>query len=251
MSIDIICINHKSDWLFRQQIEHWHNYMQGDFRLVLVDSSPQYYQDPGVDTGLPPTYELLGETVHFFQPTSMFDGINSGEAYDFALSLCTSDIVGMTDPDHFWLNPNMLARVEMLYSEEGYKCIGDAGFYRDFQSIFDVANPSHAGHLAPVLWGQFIDRELALSETWVCEPPGVGQITGWRVREKIIDQNIPRVTIPGFYQEIEGEDPDICYFGADRQKPVSVHFLKGSGGRAHVMEHRVPPVLAREKAKWV
>lgn len=223
--------------------------MQGDFRLVLVDSSPDAL-DKCINAGCERTYPLLGETVHMIRPTSMFDGINSGQAYDFALSLCISDIVGMTDPDHFFLDPQVLKQVNLAFSY-GVKCLGDAGFYRDFQSIFDVANPDHRGELAPVLWGMFIDRWLALSETWVCEPPGVGRITGWRVREKIIDHNIPRVTIPGFYQEIEGEDPDICYFGADVTKPWAVHFLKGSGGRAHVMESRVPPVLAREKAKWM
>lgn len=245
MVVDIIIVNHKSDWLFRQQVEHWHNYMKGDFRLVLVDSTP------GIVETFPQGYALLGETVHVIAPTSSFDGINSGQAYDYAISLCTSDIIGMTDPDHFWLDNLFLPLVIEPKFAEGYKCIGDAGFYRDFQSIFDVANPTHRGELAPVLWGQFIDRELALSETWVCDPPGVGQITGWRVREKIIDQDIKRITLPGFYQEIEGEDPDICYFGWDKHMPQAVHFLKGGGGRSHVMESRVPPVLAREKAKWV
>lgn len=239
--IDIVCINHRSPWLFEQQIFHWQQYMRGSWRLVLVDSTPGL-----IDRS---TYELLGETVHVIQPTSSFDGENSGQAYDYAISLCTSEIIGFTDPDHFWLDRDILSKVEATFAE-GNVAYGDAGFYDHFQSIFDVANPSHRGELCSVLWGQFMLKSLAASDTWICTYPGVGRITGWKVRERIIDEGMPNIVLPGFYSDF-GPHGGITFFGHDQSKATSVHFLKGSGGRSHIMEEIVPPILEREKAKWV
>lgn len=241
--MDIIIINFNSYWLLEQQVMHWHTFMKGDFNLILVDNTPDHLYKP---------FEYQGKLIPRVPGTyaGQFDGESSGLAYEYAISLCNSSFIGMTDPDHFWLDPLIMMKAQIFHHTGASRCTGDAGFYRDFQSIFDVANPDHRGELAPVLWGQFMDLDLAKSESWICSAPGVGQITGWRVREKIIDQNIPCVVFPGFYKEEPGEDPDICYFGDNKDKPLAVHFLKGSGGRQHVMESRVPPVLAREKAKW-
>lgn len=214
--------------------------MKGDWNLILIDSTPDSHYVP---------FHYKGKLIERFLPTSTFDGENSGQTYDYAISKCTSDIIGMTDPDNFILDPNIISYVEALFSQ-GYINVGAAGFYDHFQSIFDVANPSHAGWMSPVLWCQFLDRRLAASETFVCNYPGVGQLTGWRVREKIIDQNLSRVTWPGFYKE-EGVHGPVTFFGSDQDKPIDVHFLKGSGARSHIMEEIVPPILEREKAKWL
>lgn len=212
--------------------------MKGDFRLVIVDNTPDPYYKPFYYNG-----GLLPRVPGTF--LGQFDGVSSGFAYNYALSLCTSDMIGMVDPDMFWFQPNLVDIVQEDYYENGYMSVGCAGFYNDFQSIFDVTNPTHSGDKAAVLWGQFMDRKLALSEDWCCYPPGVGQITGWKVREKIIDQNIKREVIPGFYKDGE------TFFGWNQEKPMGCHFLKGCGSRAHIMQEIVPPVLEREKAKWM
>ena len=235
--IDICMIIYRNYYLLDKQIEHWHNYMKGDFRLLLVDNTPAAeYQ----------YREYQGKPVQRFFPSNSFDGISSGEAYDFILSQATSDIVGLTDPDNFWFNPYILSDVEE-YFNQGYKCVGDQGFYPDWQRIIDTGFPDFAGHLAPVLWGMFIDRKLALEDTWVCEPPGVGKITGWRTRKKIIDNKIPNIVFPGFFPN--PDDNQVCFFGPE-DMPIGVHFLKGCSSRAHIMPSIVPHYLELGKSKW-
>lgn len=231
--IDIISICFRNYWLIDKQIEHWKTYMKGDYRLIIVDNTPINERHDRPDF-IP------------FQATSDFDGISSGQAYDFALSLAETDIVGLTDPDHFWLNANILSLIKSYFAL-GAQAVGCQGFYPDWQRIIDIQYPHFAGHLAPVLWGMFINRELALSETWICEPPGLGKITGWKVRQKIIDEAIPNVVFPGFFPN--PEDDQVCFFG-EEDKPQSVHFLKGCSSRANLMPSIVPPYLELGKSKW-
>ena len=174
--IDICIINYKNYFLLDKQIEHWNNYMKGDYRLIIADNTPI-------------AERKYREGVIPFNSSSTFDGISSGEAYDFLAKQAKTDIIGFVDPDFFFGDFNVLYEVEDLF-KQGYKCVGAAGFYPDWQRIIDINYPLFAGNLAPVIWSMFIDRELALSETFVCEPPGVGKSTGWRVRKKIIDQKI-------------------------------------------------------------
>lgn len=235
--IDIITICFKNYYLLDQQIKHWENHIKGDYRLVIVDNTPEAYFQP---------FFYKGKLLERFYPSNDFDGISSGEAYDYALSKTSSKIVGLTDPDHFWFNPDILEDVE-AYFDRGYKNVGCQGFYPDWQRVIDTGFPNFAGHLAPVLWGMFIDRELALSETWVCEPPGVGKITGWKVRQKIIDNNIPNIVFPGFFPN--PDDNQVCFFGKP-EKPQSVHFLKGCSSRAHIMPQIVPGYLEMGLSKW-
>ena len=231
--IDIGIIVYRNYYLLDAQLEHWKNNIKGDYNLIIVDNTPA------------PERQYRKGVIPLDTDNS-FDGISSGQAYDFVLSQAKTDIVGLTDPDHFWFNPNILSDVED-YFEKGNKCVGCAGFYPDFQSIIDTNFPGFAGHLAPVLWGMFIDRDLARSETFICEPPGVGKVTGWKVRQKIIDEKVPSVVFPGFFPF--PEDNQICGFGTD-EKPQSVHLLKGCSSRAHLMPSIVPKCLEYGLSRW-
>lgn len=233
MTIDIIMVNFRNYYLLDKQIEHWKNHIKGDYRLVIVDNTPAGERIARPDT-IP------------FDPSSTFDGISSGEAYDFAIQQTSSDIIGFTDTDNFFLNPYILTEIEDLF-KRGYQSVGAAGFYKDWNEIINKGFPEFHGDLAPGPWAQFMTRELALSETFVCEPPGVGKVTGWRIRKKIIDEKIPCVVWPGFFPF--EDDDQICAFGPECC-PKAVHMLKGCSSRAHLMPEAVPRALEWGMKRW-
>lgn len=243
MKIDVCIINYNSNWLLEQQILHWRHYMKGSFNLHLIENTPLHLRQP---ITLPEGELRSNEFLYSITTDYSFDGRSSGEAYDYALRQATSDIVLLIDPDAFLFNPDVLIEVEKDF-ESGYKCIGAQGFYPDWQRIIDRDFPNFRGDLAPVLWTEFIDRKLALEDTWVCEPPGIGKITGWRTRQKIIDQKIPNKVWMGYFPN--PEDNQVCFFGSP-DKPQSVHLLKGCSSRAHLMPELLPKYLELGKSEW-
>lgn len=216
MSIDICTTIYRNYSLLDLQLSHWKT-IKGDHRLLAVDNTPRPER-------IKQSYPVIELDV------SGIDGETHGAALDLLVRTATSDIVGIVDSDFFWLNKNILKEVEK-YFEQGYKCVGCAGFYPDWQRNLDPRHPDRAGHLAPVCWGMFVDRKLAMEQTFVVSAQEGPQVmeTGWRLRKRIIDEKIPCVVFQGFYPE-NWNDPECCFFGTP-EKYEGVHLLKGSAAR--------------------
>lgn len=238
--MDVVCIAYKNYFLIEEQVKHWHSYMEGDFNLIFVDATPDYAYKP---------FEYQGKVIPRVPGCNVeqFDGISSGLSYDYAISLCTSEVIVLTDPDHFFFQKNILEEIQVHYELEGYVNIGCSGTYPDFQSNIDTNYPDFAGHKAPVLWGMAIDRKLAASHSFICEPPGFGLISGWRVRKHIIDNNLPNLVWEGWYPA--EDDNQVVFFGS-KDRPKSMHLLKGCSSRAHLMPQVVPKYMEIGKALW-
>lgn len=217
--IQVGCVIYKNYKLYDLQIEHWSRLNVSNVEVLYVDNTPELYRGSGITK---------------LNQTSTFDGQTHGEALDWIAKEAITDIIGFVDSDFFWLDPNLFSWVENKF-KEGYKCIGCAGFYPDWQHKLDPRHPGRAGHLAPVCWGMFVDRKLALEQTFAVTPEEGFQImeTGWRLRKRIIEERIPCIVFPGFS---DIQDPDLCYFG-EKLNPLGVHFLKGSGGRSHLIDY--------------
>jgi len=229
--MDILSVIYRNYKLLDLQRQHWQT-LSGDHRLLLCDNTPEAEYQSHSDIY---RMETLGS-----------DGETHGRALDFLIQQSTSDIIGIVDSDFFWLNPNIISHVEQLF-QQGVKCYGCAGYYRDWQRVIDVEQPAHKGDLAPVCWGMFVTRELALQHTFVCTSYEGSQkmYTGWRLRKHLIENNIPRITLPGYE---DSEDFNICYFG-EQDKPQGVHFLKGSSWRIGET-NKLPNILQKGSSLW-
>lgn len=226
--IDICTVVHKNYQLLDWQVEHWKK-IKGDHRLLVVDNTP------------PELRQQITQPVTVFEPDNWFDGVSHGQALDALARLATTDIVGFVDTDFFWLRENIIQGVEILF-DAGFRAVGCAGFYPDWQRVLDPKHPDRAGHLAPVVWGMFVDRKLALQETFVCTPQEGAEVreTGWRLRKRLIDDKIPTVVFQGGWPE-GWTDKECCFF-YNKGQPVGVHFLKGSGFRTGHTD-RIPSIL--------
>lgn len=228
--IDICTVIYRNYSLLDLQVEHWKKLgiPNVDYRLICIDNTPD--QERRI-TSYPVSYLSVYGT----------DGETHGLALDHAARMATTDIIGFVDSDFFWLDENILSNVQKMF-DDGAKCVGCAGFYPDWQRVLDPIHPERAGHLAPVVWGMFVDRRLAMEQTFVSTAAEGAAIheTGWRLRKRIIDEQIPTVVFEGCYPDA-WNDPDCCFFkheGVIR----GVHFLKGSSYRAH-MTARIPEII--------
>lgn len=209
--------------LLKLQLDHW-DWIEGDFNLLICDNTPIQYRKSGW-LGWHHKYK----TEVFNQEFSGIDGTRHGESLNLLVRKAKTPIIGICDTDFFWLKQDILSDVERLFAE-GIQCLGAELWYDDF----DVVNqryPERAGWLAPCVFGMFITRELALSDTFATTPEEGKELkeTGWRIREKLIKNKIPCHTYRAF---IYPQQPDqkICYFGTP-EEPIGVHLLKGSSER--------------------
>lgn len=213
--IDIGTVIYRNYSLLDMQLDHWKK-IRGEHRLLVVDNTP-------VAERREHDYPILN--------VSGSDGETHGAALDLLVRTATTDIVGIVDSDFFWLNKEILSEV-INYFEQGYKCVGCEGFYPDWQRVLDPRWPQRAGSMAPVCWGMFVDRKLALEQTFIVTSAEGSQImeTGWRLRERLIREQIPTVIFSGFYPA-GWTDLECCFFGS-AERVQGVHYLKGSGGRS-------------------
>jgi len=212
--IQILCVIHKNYHLYELQLEHWKKF-SGDFQLNFVDNTPESRRQ--IYPGLP----------YFSCPE--FDGESHGRALDYLVSRATSDIIGIVDSDFFWTNKNIISEIKD-YFKRGFVNVGASAMYPDWCNIIDTAYPDRHSSKAPVVWGMFVDRRLASEQTFVCTP-SEGQdklYTGWRLRQRVIEQDLPRITFQGFYPEGH-TDPEMVWYG--NGKPEGFHWFKGSFSR--------------------
>ena len=198
--------------------------LRGDFRLLICDNTNLDLQDTQKLKSLISNFS----TDLFEMKIDGFDGFTHGASLDFLVSKTQTEIIGMMDFDFFWIYPDIISYVHELF-KQGYEAVGCAGWYPDFQRVIDTNFPERAGHLAPVVWGQFLTRDLAISDTFICtkEESGLNNFeTGWRIRKKIIEDKIPAKIFPGFKYPNQ-LDSEVCYFGSF-DAPLGFHILKGT-----------------------
>lgn len=245
--IDVCVVVHRNYDLYFLQVEHWNSLgvPNVDWRLLVCDNTPGRERRP-----LPET-----PGVHVYvADLGGIDGETHGAALDLLKKHTTSAIIGICDSDFFWLKRDILTDVVTSFSS-GIRCFGCAGWYDDWQTRLDPLHPQRAGHLAPVCWGMFVERKLALTETFVVTQTEAAEIreTGWRLREKIVREKIPCHVLPGFRfpEQVAAQDDaarEACFFGTP-EGPFGVHFLQGSARRAHLTSE-LPQLIAEGMRRW-
>lgn len=213
--IDICIVLHRNYDLLDMQLKHW-NWIAGEHRLLFCDNTPKEVKK-----------DLSGYDINLYHnEVAGSDGESHGATLDFLVCQTKSEIIGICDSDFFWTDRNILSQVEQLFSN-GCKCCGAELWYDDFEKVNQIY-PDRAGYLAPCVFGMFIDRELALSETFVCTTLEgfTFRETGWRIRKKIIKEKIPCCVWRKFQLENQ-PDPKVVFFGSPDERK-GLHFLKGS-----------------------
>lgn len=218
--IDMMTVAYQNYRLIEKNIKY-HLALSDDFIFYVADAT--FHPDPGFPR------RIENERVKFFKfpPRIGHDGVVHGAILDELFVHTTNKIVGTVDHDFFWLRQG--SDWIYRYFSEGFDAIGAAGWYPlwmpDWQNAIDSVYPERAGHLAPVCWGQFIDRDY-VRDTFISSiGDGPGMETGWRIRKRLIDSGAKVEVFPGFQY---GRQPDAmaCFFGTE-EEPVGVHMLKG------------------------
>lgn len=241
--IDICTVVHNTDVLAHWQASHWAMFPKA--RLIMADNTRgKPIMVPGVK------YIRISEVV-------TGDGASHGHALDAAVQEAETEIIGTVDSDFFWLVPDIIEKVEAEFAT-GKVCVGCEGWYDDWHLV-DKKWPARAGKLAPVCWGMFVRRDLALSETFVVTEHEGSMImeTGWRLRQKLIEKKHPVTVLKAFQMAFPWIADDKSreaaeaswFFGPSECEPWGVHFVKGSGRRSRLIGS-LKVVVDHFVAKW-
>lgn len=244
--IDVLIVIHRNYALVDSQINHWSNYYGDAVRLLFCDTSPAQSREGRVQRG------WRDEPNFYTIDTCGIDGETHGAGIDFLLRKATTPIVCVNDSDFFWLDPDILTTVLDKMVCGDFVALGaGGGTHADWKRL-DSLHPYRQSYMAPVCWGMFIWREIALMDTWVVTSvEGVRIIeTGWRVRERLIG-GYKTITLPCFYYPEDDtcayDDP--CYFG-DPARPTAFHYMRGSSLRLHAGLDHMNNLIAKGIAKW-
>lgn len=235
--IDVCIVIYRNYDLLKMQFENWDK-MKGEFRYLICDNTPANEYRP-----IPITRP---DMQVFRTEYGGIDGERHGGALNFLMQKAESDIVAICDSDFFWLDYNIVDDVQQKFAE-GCKCYGVELWYRDFKKV-NERYPERAGWLAPCVFGMFIDRDLARSETFVVtkvEGEQEWKETGWRMRQKIIQGNIPCHVITAFKypEQMERQIYKGSIFYGDPKRPCGFHFVKGSSKKMNQI-HLIPELIA-------
>lgn len=261
--IDIVCVAYNNYDLMDKVLSHMRDWVKGDYRLFIADNSSEFdesrmngFKDINervVEAFIPAIPGYMRAPVNLRGYRSAYDGLTHGIALDILKHKTETDIIGTMDPDFFWINPDIISYTEERF-KRGYRAVGCAGWYTDWQLLIDPRHPARAGHLAPTVWGQFLDRDIAMQNTFAVtlqEMPGFYE-TGWRIREFLIDNDIKMDVFPGFSHDWL-DDGFTCFFGTE-EAPMGVHLLKGTtpqlrGGYPDL--EIVDDMLQKVKSLWM
>ena len=240
-NIDIIIPIYYNYYLAQQQIERFRN-INGNWTILFCDNTPPREQIPIFIPN-----DLINKVKIFKYESFGIDGEKHGSVLDYMVKQSKSKIICIMDSDFFWTNNNILT-IAKKYFSEGYKCVGTELHYTGFDYV-NVLYPNRAGNLAPCIFGMFIDRELALSETFIStrhEGYTDKKETGWRIREKIINNKIPCIVFPAI-QLPEQKNIDYghggCWFYIVHREVSGFHILQGSGVKAGETLNLLPKLL--------
>lgn len=218
--IDICIPIYKNYDLLNLQIEFW-NQIDGEFRLLVCDNTPAEFRKP--------IKKSTDRMLLFYSQYSGIDGESHGSTLDFLVENSKTDIVGICDSDFFWLKKDILQKVQKAF-DKGCKCYGSELWYGDFDAV-NERYPERAGWLSPCVFGMFVDRKLAMEETFVVTSEEGSQLmeTGWRLRKKIIDEKIPCHVIKAFK---ENRNTDSVFYESPNN-PIAFHWIKGSSWKCN------------------
>jgi len=226
--IDICIVVYCNYELLNYQIAQWKPYSD-HCRLLVCDNTHPFLKR---QIEIKDNDDLQIEV--FDMDVEGIDGETHGKAIDFLLSKTETGIVGLCDSDFFWTHPNILKYITDHF-HHGFKAVGTELACLGWGWINHFC-PERASHLAPGIFSLFMERELALSETFVCAEKEAEKRmeTGWRLRKKIIKEKIEAYTIPAFqYPQFKNLYPSVIetdqpwYYGTPDQ-PVGFHLIKGS-----------------------
>lgn len=228
-------------------VNHWLKHIRGEYKLVVGDNTPPEF--------FRPDRWIKDDRVehHILDCSSTTsDGESSGLAKDLLTDLMDSEIQGHIDTDIFYFDPDIVIKAEKYLNSGGY-CYGLAGFYTDWQRFHDPRFPNRQGHMAPVSIAFFLKKKLAKRQTyittWAEGEEKKEQM--WRLREFLINNNLPVKVIPGFYDPLvyDPKNPQGMVFYGTPEERIALHTLKGSWGGG--MDYSlIKEVVERESAKW-
>lgn len=234
--IDIIVPVYYNYELLYAQFERYRK-IKGDWRLMVCDNTP-----PGDSLEIKVPEDLRERVKLFRNDSAGIDGERHGGVLDYMVKMCETEIIGIQDNDFFWLDDNILDVVNRYFSK-GFKCIGTELYYTGFAYVNEMY-PERHGSLAPCVFGMFVTKELAAEQSFVVtRDEGFNQKreTGWRLRKRIIEENIPRVTFPAIQHpaqktvDVPGIQTPWFYVG--NHGYIGVHLVGGTSyNRSHALE---------------
>lgn len=191
MKIDVIIPVYFTYHLLEKQIEFWLK-IKGDWKLYICDNTPEKYR---VQIS-PETKELEGRFFVYTRENSGEDGQKHGDLIDYMLPKTSSKIVCIQDCDFFWTEPDLLTYIQRFF-KAGYRCVGTEIYYEPYSHI-DKIYPERHSSISPCIFGMFIERDLALEQTFVVtnEEIKAKKETGWRLRERLIKDQIKTHIFP-------------------------------------------------------
>lgn len=227
--IQICTIVYKNYDILDMFLNHHLNYLEGDYEILVCDNTPKAFRQ-----------------VHRHKPTDKVkfyeldlpEGLDDGESQVSAINhlfhnVSTAEIIGFQDSDLFLLNKKILSNIEDFIHNKGV-CFGCALHYRDAQKVYDTRYTERAGHMAPSSQMIYMPREFALKQNMMVtrqEGRVEQKEVMWRLRENLIQNNLKRHTIQGFYKEGVGDAYDGMVFFGTEDNIEALHVLKGSFGR--------------------
>lgn len=190
MRIDVIIPVYYTYNLLEKQVESWLN-TKGDWRLLICDNTPKEHRS---EIKINP--ELEDRFKIFIRENDGEDGQKHGDLIDFLLQKTTSEIVCIQDCDFFWTDPDLLSYI-LRFFKAGYRCVGTEIYYEAYTKIDDIYPERHSS-ISPCIFGMFIERKLALEQTFVVTNDEIKQKkeTGWRLRERLVRDRIKTHIFP-------------------------------------------------------
>lgn len=190
MRIDVIIPVYFTYHLLEKQIESWLK-IKGDWRLLICDNTPEQYR-----VKIEPIPDLENKVEIFIRENTGEDGEKHGDLIDFLLKKTTSDIVCIQDCDFFWTEKDLLSYIFRFF-KAGYRCVGTEIYYEAYSNIDEIYPERHSS-ISPCIFGMFVERKLALEQTFVVTNDEIKQKkeTGWRLREKLIQDRIKTHIFP-------------------------------------------------------
>ena len=230
--IDVIIPFYLNYNLVEQQFRYWRR-INGDYRLLLCDNTPLHLSQ---EIRIPDDFKH--KTLVFRNDSGGIDGERHGGVIDYMIRQTSSDIICIQDSDFFWLDEDIFEYI-LRYFKNGYKCVGTDLYYPPFEKVNKLYPERHSS-LAPCVFGMFIDRELALSETFVVSAyEGHTELkeTGWRMRKKIIDENIKSIVFPAIQhpeqKNFNVKNSDVPWFYVGNNTFLGVHLFGGTSYNLH------------------
>lgn len=225
--IDVIIPVYLNYNLIDYQFKCW-RHIKGDYRLLLCDNTPLH-----ISRNIDIPEDFKDKTLLFRNDSLGIDGERHGRVLDYMIKQTTSDIICIQDSDFFWLDENILEYISR-YFKNGYKCVGTDLYYPAFEYV-NKLYPERHSCLAPCVFGMFIDRDLALSETFVVtEYEGTKEFkeTGWKIRKKIIEENIKSIVFPAIQhpeqKNFNVKNSEVPWFYVGNQTFLGVHLFGGT-----------------------